>query len=128
MTNGHPQNLVLALYPFRRGFAFVFFESSDSPFEWGVKEIKRKEKNSKTLDAIKVLIDRYRPAVLVIEDTATVGWHRTSRIRMLYRMLIHVAEAEYIELYRCSKADVKKCFASVGASTKYEIAKAIATQ
>lgn len=128
MTDAHPQNLVLALYPFSRGFAFVFFEDPTSPFEWGVKEIREKHKNTKTLDAIKKLIDRYRPEVLVIEDTTDGGSRRTSRIRKLYRMLVHFAEAEYIELHRCSKKEVRTCFASVGAGTKYEIAKAIATQ
>ncbi|MHB8726430.1 MAG: hypothetical protein ACYC9Z_13850 [Casimicrobiaceae bacterium] len=128
MTGAHPQNLVLAVYPFSRGFAFVFFEGPDSPFEWGVKEIREKHKSGRTLEEIKKLIDRYRPEVLVIEDTTNGGSRRTSPIRKLYRMLVHFAEAEYIELYRCSKKEVKECFASVGASTKYEIAKAIATQ
>src|ERR1700690_66629 len=128
MSGGPPQNLVLAVYPFSRGFAFVFFEGPDAPFEWGVKEIREKHKNSKTLEAIKTLVDQYRPEVLLIEDTTNGGSRRTSRIRKLYRMLVHFAEAEYIELYRCSKEEVKDCFASVGASTKYEIAKAVATQ
>ena len=70
MTDAHPQNLVLSIYPFSRGFAFVFFEGPESPFDWGVKEIKEKHKNTKTLDEIKKLIDRYRPEVLVIEDTS----------------------------------------------------------
>jgi hypothetical protein len=128
MTDVRPQNLVLAVYPFSRGFAFVFFEGPDSPFEWGVKEIKEKHKNTKALEAIKKLVDQYRPEVLVIEDTTDGGWRRTSRIRKLYRMLVHFATAEYIELHRCTKDDVKTCFASVGAGTKYEIAKVIATQ
>ncbi len=128
MTHAYPQNLVLSIYPFSRGFAFVFFESPNSPFDWGVKVIKEKQKNTKTLDEIKKLIDRYRPEVLVIEDTTNGNTRRTSRIRKLYRMLVHLAEAEYVELYRCSKSAVKECFASVGAGTKYEIAKAIAIQ
>src|SRR5450759_2671601 len=103
MTDAHPQDLVLALYPFSRGFAFVFFEGPDSPFEWGVKEIREKHKNTKTLEAIKKLIDRCRPEVLVIEDTIDGGSRRTSRIRKLYRMLVHFAEAEYVDLHRCSK-------------------------
>jgi hypothetical protein len=128
MNDAHPQNLVLAVYPFSRGFAFVFFEGPDSPFEWGVKEIKEKHKNGKTLEEIRKLIDRYRPEVLVIEETTDGKSRRTSRIRKLYRMLVHFAEAEYLELHRCSKKEVKACFASVGAGTKYEIAKAITTQ
>lgn len=128
MTGPQPQDLVLAVYPFSRGFAFVFFEGPDSPFEWGVKDIREKHKNSRVLEKLKELIDRYRPEVLVIEDTSDDGWHRTARIRKLYRVLAHLAKAEYIDLYRCSRKEVKACFASVGAGTKYEIAKAISTQ
>jgi RNase H-fold protein (predicted Holliday junction resolvase) len=128
MTYGNSQNFVLSIYPFSRGFAFVLFEGPESPFDWGVKEIKRKHKDTKTLDEIKRIVDRYRPEVLVIEDTTGTDSRRTSRIRKLYRMLVHFAEAEYVDLHRCSKSEVKACFAAVGASTKYEIAKAIATQ
>ncbi len=128
MTDAHPQNLVLAVYPFSRGFAFVFFEGPDSPFDWGVKEVKEKPKNTKTVDEIKKLIDQYRPEVLVIEDTADGGSRRTSRIRKLYRTLAHLAAAEYIDLYRYKKIEITQCFASVGARTKHEIARAIAMQ
>jgi hypothetical protein len=128
MSDARPQNLVLAVYPFSRGFAFVFFEGPDSPFEWGLRDILEKHRNTKTLESIKKLIDRYRPEVLVIEDASESGSRRSSRIRKLYRMLVHFAEAEYVEVYRCSKKEVKTCFASAGAGTKYEIAKAIATR
>ncbi len=128
MTHENLQNMVLSIYPFSRGFAFVLFEGPDSPFDWGVKEIKQKYKDDKTLAEIKRIVDRYRPEALVIEDTSGKGPRRSSRIRKLYRMLVHFAQAEYIDLHRCSKAEVKTCFAGVGASTKYEIARAIATQ
>ena len=128
MTRVPPQNLVLAVYPFSRGFAFVFFEGAESPFDWGVKEVKEKNKNTKTFDEIKKLIDRYRPEVLVIEDTSDKASRRNARIRALYRMLVHMAAIEYVDLCRYSKSHIKDCFAAVGAATKYEIAKAIATQ
>lgn len=128
MTPKEPQNLVLAVYPFSRGFAFVLFEGPESPFDWGVKEVKGPNKNARTLAEIRHLLDRYRPEVLVIEDTSGKESRRTSRIRKLYRALAHLAQAEYVDLCRFSPANVKACFASVGASTKYEIAKAIATQ
>ncbi len=128
MTDANPQNLVLSIYPFTRGFAFVLFEGPESPFEWGVKEIKEKHKNTKTLDEIKKLIDRYRPEVLVIEDLTNGESRRTSRIRKLYRMLAHLAAAEYVDLHRCKKSQIKECFGFAGASNKHEIAKAIAIQ
>lgn len=128
MKSEYQGDLILAIYPFSRGFAFVLFEGPESPFDWGVKEIKEKHRNIKTLEAIKELIDRYRPEVLVIEDTHDRSSRRSSRIKKLYRMVTHLATAEYVDLCRFSKTEVKQYFASVGAVTKYEIALAIGRQ
>ena len=127
MSVAHVRNLVLAVYPFSQGFAFVFLEGPDSPYEWGIKEVKGKYKNTKTVDELKKLIDRYRPEVLVIENT-NGGSRRTSRIRKLYRMILHLAVAEFVDLYRYRNDEVIEYFASVGARTKHEIARAIALQ
>ena len=128
MSGGQPQDLVLAVYPFSRGFAFVFFEGPESPFEWGVRELKDTHKNTRVLAEIKKLIDRYRPAVIVIENTDEKRSRRNTRIRKLYRMIRHLAAVEYVDVFRYTKSHIKACFSSVGASTKYDIAKAIAIQ
>ena len=73
MTNDLSPTLVLAIYPFRDGFAFVLFEGPANPFDWGVKEVKKRHKNAKILAAVKKIIDRYRPEVLVIEAMAVDG-------------------------------------------------------
>ena len=128
MTYELHQNLVLSIYPTSRGYAFVLFEGPLSPYDWGVKEIRKKQKNERTLESIQELIERHRPEYLVIEDHTEKGSRRSSRIRRLYRMLIHLAESEQVEVFRYSQNAVRTCFESVGARTKYEIAKAIALQ
>ena len=116
------------MHPFSRGFAFVLLEGPESPYDWGIREIKGKQKNAKTLEEVKKLIGRYRPEVLVIEDAAGGKSRRTTRIRRLYRLLIHLAKSEYVDTHRYSRSVIKQCFAPVGATTKHEIAKAIAMQ
>jgi hypothetical protein len=128
MTAEFQDNPVLAVYPMSRGFAFVLFEGPENPYDWGVREIKEKHRNVKTLEAIKDLIDRYRPEAMVIEDTSNRRYRRSSRIRKLYRMLTHLAHTEFVDLYQFPQEAVKHHFASVGAETKYEIAKAISLQ
>lgn len=128
MNGATLENAVLAIYPFSRGFAFVLFAGPDAPFDWGVKEVKEKHRNTKTLEEIKKIIDLYVPTVLVIEDTTDKESRRSSRIRNLYRKLARLAEAEDIGLFRYSKLDVRDCFASLSAHTKYEIAKAVAAK
>lgn len=127
MTTKHRQHFALAVYPTCHGFSFVLFEGPDAPFDWGIKEVREKQKNEKTLDGIQAILERYRPEVLVIEDTGH-GSRRTTRIRRLYKMLAHLAETESVEVVRYTRADIRACFASVGAKTKYEIAKAIAKE
>jgi hypothetical protein len=119
---------VLAIYPFSRGFAFVLFEGPNNPFDWGVKDIKEKHRNVQTLDAIKHLIDRYNPDAIIIEETGVGGAKRSSRIRKLYRSIVHLCNTELIDLYRFSPAAIRRYFEPVGAVTKYEIAKAIGRQ
>lgn len=128
MIGPQHHDLVLAVYPFSRGFAFAFLEGPESPFEWGVKEIRGRDKNARTVTEIKKLIDRYHPEVLVMEDAAHKGSRRTVRIRRLYRSLAHLAATEYIDVYRYKTSDIQDYFAAAGARTKFEIAQAIALQ
>lgn len=116
---------MLTLYPFSRGFAFVLFEGPTAPYDWGVKEVKEKNKSVKMLADIKELIERYHPAVMVIEETGAGLHRRTSRIRKLYRMLARFSASEYIDLHRMPQKMVKEYFATCSAHTKYDIAKAI---
>ena len=123
-----PQHLVLAIYPFTRGLAFVFFEGPGSPYLWGIKRTNKKRKSTKAVDEVRKLIEQHRPAALVIEDTTDGMSHRAARVRKLYRMLAHLAQSESVELQRITKHELRDCFALAGATTKYEIAKAIAVQ
>jgi hypothetical protein len=120
--------LVLSIYPFSRGFGFVLFEGAESPFDWGVREIKEKNRNVRSVDAIKELIDRYRPEILLIEDVEDSTCRRSPRIKKLYQMLSHLAAAEYVDLCKVREITVRKYFLSVGAVTKYERALAIGRQ
>lgn len=122
------QNTVLSIYPSSRGYAYVLFESAQNPYDWGVKDIRNKNKNEAALEGLRILIERYRPDIIVIEDYAEKDSRRSTRIRRLYRMVSNIAMKERIELNRISRDSVYKCFASVGANTKYDIAQAVAQQ
>lgn len=123
----HPP-FILSVYPTSHGFAFVLFEGPEAPFDWGVKDIREKKKNTKILDDVRTIIERYHPEILVIEDTSMRHVRRVARIKRLYRMLRHLADVEQLDVHRYTRGDIRACFAPVGAVTKYEIAQAIATQ
>src|SRR5262245_56325871 len=98
-----PEELVLAVYATKKGFSFVLFEGPESPFDWGVRGMPGPTRNEKVVEAVTAIVDRYQPAVLVIEDTSGKEARRTARIRRLYQSLIHVANANVMESHRYSK-------------------------
>lgn len=122
---GAKRDTVLALYPTSRGFGFVFFEGPERLIDWGVKEVRWKDKNFLSLHGMKVLIERYGPDVVVIEDTTTKDSRRHERIRILYRLLALHAKTKRIPLRRFTQAAMHEHF---GVHTKYAMAEAVARE
>jgi Holliday junction resolvasome RuvABC endonuclease subunit len=128
MSRGSPENLVLSVYPTSRGLAYVLFEGPESPYDWGVAEVKGPNKNRQSLHLVAKLVERHHPDVVVIEDTTAKGSRRSTRIRRLYRLIVHLAATERIEIRRYSQHTVRETLAATGAVTKHDIAIAIARQ
>ena len=118
--------LVLAVYPSSRGFGYVLFEGPLSPYDWGVKEVRGRNKTGKTLRLIESLIENYGPVILVIEDAIDEACRRVERIHELYRKLIQLAPDRSVTVVRYSMQKVKQYFAHASAFTKHDIAVAIA--
>lgn len=92
--------LVLALYPTPRGFAYTLFEAPLSPVDWGTREFIGTEKNARTLEAIARLCKAARPDTLVIEDGVTESSKRSQRVQRLLGLIGAMAEVENITLVR----------------------------
>lgn len=120
------QFFVLAINLSSRGYAFVLFEGPESPFDWGIKAVRRIKKNSRIVDGIAALIAHYHPRVVVMENFTEATSRRAMRVRKLYRALVDLAKTESIEVRLYARTVVKRCFSSVGGTTKYEIAQAVA--
>ena len=82
--------LVLALYPFSRGIAFVLFEGPLAPFDWGIKEFRNTDKNAASLGHVEQLIELYQPSHIVIEEWKDA--HRSARILGLYASIEKLAQ------------------------------------
>jgi hypothetical protein len=120
------QPTVLSVYPCHRGFAFVLFEAPLSPHDWGLKEIKQDVTGANTAVAVKELVERYRPDVLVLDDP---GDHRGSA-RRLKLLRINKALARFVGTLGTgvaivSRRKVRSAFAQFGATNKHDIALAI---
>jgi hypothetical protein len=117
---------VLAIYPSTRGFAFVVFEGPLSPVDWGVKAIPGSQKNRRCLAAIQLIIDRFQPGAIVLQDTTPGGTRRADRIRTLNAAIGELAERNGIPTVAFSRAEVLKAFLRVGPiRNKHQLAELI---
>jgi hypothetical protein len=77
--------LVLAIHPMPNGFGYVLMTSPLAPIDFGIKSIRRKEKNARCLKAIIALIEAHHPEAIVLEDPTAAGSQQKPRIKRLVR-------------------------------------------
>jgi|SRR5579885_2015658 len=116
---------VLAIDPDRRGFGYVILEGPDFLVDWGIREVSG-PKNAACIRAVAGLIKRYEPEVLVLEDPSAKGCWRRQRVRRLLEDLTELGRARGLRVRLVSRANVRRVFAQLGATNKYQVAKAIA--
>jgi Holliday junction resolvasome RuvABC endonuclease subunit len=116
---------VLAVDPTSRGFGFVVLESPATLVEWGNKVI-RQQHEATILTKVSKLIRHYLPDIIVFEDCK--GSRRGARVQSLLDGIGRLATAEGLESHRFPVAQVKKVFRAFHATTKHEIAHAVAHQ
>jgi len=119
-------NSVLAVYPSVRGFGYVLFEAPMSVVDWGVREVRGRQKNQRCLVAIAALLDRYQPDVLVLQDMSAAGTRRSIRLRELNAGIEEMAAEYGFAVYAYSRAQVRHAFAPYGVTNKHSLAEVIA--
>jgi Holliday junction resolvasome RuvABC endonuclease subunit len=118
---------VLSAYVNTRGFAFVLFEGSAlSPFDWGIQEVRGPRRQHRCLSSVVAIMDRYRPDILVIQDTSASGTRRALRLVRLNAAIAGLAEDRGTPVYAYSRADVYDAFQYLGFSNKQTLAELIA--
>ena len=122
------RELVLSVCPFTRGVSYTLFEGPLSPVDWGVRDIRGGAKNARALEATTQLIAHLQPDVIVLEDFSDPVSRRSKRIRRLQRLIKNHAEGEAIDVHYYTRRNIRDCFKSCGAVTRYEIAQAIAAR
>ena len=116
---------VLAIDPSTRGFGFAVLEGPERLIDWGVKEA-RDNKRVKCLEQIEKLMEHYQPDSIVVEDAEAKGSRRCRRVRELISAILKLTSTRGIKSRSFSRRAVRKAFSQHGASTKHEIATAIA--
>lgn len=121
----HQLGLIFALHPTAKGFGWVLFESPLSPIDWGIASA-RAGRSTRLIARFERLLKRYEPATLVLEAYEGRSGSRVDRIQKLCRNMQHLAACQGIETRIYERSAIRMCFAPAGATTRYEIALAIA--
>ena len=121
-------DLVLAVYPQSRGFAFALFESWLSPVDWGIHEARGPRKNAQSLAGINSLLELHMPDVIVLQDMSNPGTRRVPRIQELNRRMAELVHLRGIVVHKYSRARMLDHFMERGGTTKQKMAETIAKQ
>ena len=113
-------DLVLAIYPNARGFAYVVLEGSQSPVDWGISDLPRRHRGRRCLRRVQRLLEEYRPDALVLRH-AEQGW----RVE-LAEGIMELAEARGVPTILLSRRQITEAFGYLGSPTRYSIVEAIA--
>lgn len=128
MNDHHSSELVLALVASPKGIMFTVWNSPLNLIDWGMRDRRGPERNARQLEVLVELIERYRPAVIVLPACSFRHERQSSKRCRFYRAAENYAAGYAIETKRYAKQIVRRTFQDAGAKTRYEIAQAIATQ
>lgn len=115
---------ILSLDPSVAGFGFAVIEGGDRLVDWGVARVWSRN-DREFLARIELMIDRYQPALVVVENRATS--RRRSRTLRRLRLVVSYCSSRSLPVASVSRDSVRQAFAEVG-RTKHDIARAIATE
>jgi hypothetical protein len=116
---------MLAMYVNSRGFAFVLFEGTLSPYDWGIFELRGAKRDAICLHKMRQLLDRYDVDALVIQNTDPDGTRRALRLTALNAAVEAAARQHGLPVFKYSRDDVYRTFASAGFSNKQMLAELI---
>ena len=123
-----PNVLVAAIYLNSRGFGFVVLEGPNLPRDWSVIEARGGDKRERIEHRVGSLINRYRPDIVVLQNTSRTGTHRSHHIRRLNVVIARRVGQYGVPIEFISRDEVRQQFGSLGATTKDAIAAVIARQ
>jgi hypothetical protein len=122
------ESRVLAIDPIPRGLGFAILEGPTCLVDWGMTDVRMKSRRRASLGRLVVLIDRYQPEVLVLEDWRRAECRRSPRVRkLLYRSAV-VAVRHGLKVFPVSRRALHDAFADLDQFTKDTCARAVVTR
>jgi Holliday junction resolvasome RuvABC endonuclease subunit len=123
-TASEHEQFILAVHPTSRGFGWVVFEGAGTPVEWGSVSA-RGRRSSRLFIKFERILRRWQPDILVLEEFEERSG-KTERLRKLSRDMADLASFSGMDVAIYERNNVREAFASESATTRHEIAQAIA--
>lgn len=117
--------VVLAIYPTRRGIGFVLFEGPHTPIDWGHARCREANDTRRCLNKVRSLFARH-PDVLVLQDTSWTGTRRSRFATEINNLIFDLAEGQQFPVCAFSRQQVRAAFSHLTAPCRYAIAENIA--
>lgn len=118
------KELVCAIHPTYRGFGWCLFEAPSAPVDWGIASAKP-GRTARSIARFERILKRYKPHAVVFEEFERHPARRGEAIKELCRAMIHLAQSRGSHTPIYGRDAVRTCFASMGGTTRYEIAQTI---
>jgi hypothetical protein len=118
--NATRPELVLAVYPNARGFAFVLFEGPNALVDWGISELRRSKRHEGCVRFVSGLLEKNRPDVLLLRHMPG------GRNAGLAPQFIELAKSEGMPVVPISRNQVRQAFSSLGRAPRQAIVGEIA--
>jgi Holliday junction resolvasome RuvABC endonuclease subunit len=117
--------LTLGFHATSHGFGWVAFSSPLTIYDFGTCE-SRSEKNATCLRRLERLLIKLEPHTLVMEVYEGPTVRRSDRVVRLCKAVSVLAQSRGIDVAIFSRDDIRGAFGAVGATTRQEIAEAVA--
>lgn len=118
---------VLSIALTTRGFGYAVIEGEHRLIAYGRKKVAG-EKNIRTLAAVKKMIAKYLPNLLVLYDVNAKGIHRSPRIKRLHSHVVTMAKQHKLKTTEISRIEVQRLLLGDAGGTKHEVAELLARQ
>ena len=118
---------IVAIEPSSKGFGFAVLECPARLVDWGVVRVKDRN-HADGLKRAEILIARYQPDVVVLQDDGTRGFRQGARSRALIRMVRTLASRRHIRTRCIQWRTVREAIVPTGHATKHSVAAAIASR
>jgi len=116
---------IVAIEPSSKGFGFAVLERPARLLDWGVVRVKDR-KHTDSLKRAEILIARYQPDVIVLQDDRTRGFRQGARSRALIRTIRTLASRRHTRTRCIQWRTVREALVPTGSATKQSVAAAIA--